>query len=150
MPKINKLSHVVFFVSDVERSKVFYRDILGMELISDRPEDGPSAFLSFGTQHHDIALFQAPPGATRGELGLFHAAFQVDGGDEELRAIRQHVIDAGVEIERQQFHGITKSVYFRDPDGTLIEFYTEQMSSEDGLKYMRAQTGLGVSDPLEI
>ena len=57
---------------------------------------------------------------------------------------------AGVEIENQQFHGITKSVYFRDPDGTLIEFYTEQMSPEDGLKYMRDQTGLGVSEPLEI
>jgi catechol-2,3-dioxygenase len=41
-------------------------------------------------------------------------------------------------------------VYFRDPDGTLIEFYTEQMSPEDGLKYMRDQTGLGVSEPLEI
>ena len=150
MPKINKLSHVVFFVSDVERSKAFYRDVLGMEVISDRPDDGPSAFLSFGTQHHDVALFQAPPGATRGELGLFHAAFQVEGGDDELRAMRQHVIDAGYEIERQQFHGITKSIYVRDPDGTLVEFYTEQMSPEEGRAYMRSQTGRGVSDPLVL
>ena len=74
----------------------------------------------------------------------------MDGGDDELRAIRQMVIDAGVEIERQQFHGITKSIYFRDPDGTLVEFYTEQMSPEEGVAYMRAQTGLGVSDPLKL
>jgi catechol 2,3-dioxygenase len=85
MPRINKVAHVVLGVTDVARSKVFYRDVLGMEIISDRPNQGPSAFLSFGSQHHDIALFQAPLGSKRGELGLVHVALQLDGGVEELK-----------------------------------------------------------------
>ena len=85
MPRINKVAHVVLNVSDVARSKVFYRDVVGMEIVSDRPDQGPAAFLSFGTQHHDIALFQAPPGSKRGELGLVHVALQLEGGLAELK-----------------------------------------------------------------
>ncbi len=151
MPRINKVAHVVLAVADVARSKAFYRDVLGMEVTSDRPEHGPAAFLSFGTQHHDIALFQAPAGAQRGALGLVHVALQIDGGLDELRAMRQHVIDAGCTIETQVTHGITNSVYFRDPDGNLIETYSEAFATgEEGIAYMRAQKGRGVSEPLAL
>ncbi len=150
MPRINKVAHVVLAVADVARSKLFYRDVLGMEIISDRPNQGPAAFMSFGSQHHDIALFQAADGAERGELGLVHIAFQVEGDEGELRAMRQRVLDAGYEVESQAFHGITKSVYFRDPDGNLLEFFCETMTPNDGLAFMRAQRGYGVSDPLAL
>ena len=112
MPKINKIAHVVLAVSDVARSKVFYRDVLGMELVSDRPDDGPSAFLSFGTQHHDIALFQAPPGAKQGELRLVHAALQLEGGREELKEMDQRLKDAGVTPTSPVTHGITNFLLY--------------------------------------
>ena len=151
MPRINKVAHVVLAVADVARAKAFYRDVLGMEVTSDRPEHGPAAFLSFGTQHHDIALFQAPAGAQRGALGLVHVALQIDGGLDELRAMRQHVIDAGCAIETQVTHGITNSIYFRDPDGNLIETYSEAFATgEEGIAYMRAQQGRGVAEPLAL
>ena len=149
MPRINKVAHVVLAVADVARSKLFYRDVLGMEIISDRPNQG-QAFMSLGVQHHDIALFQAADGAERGELGLVHIAFQVEGDEGELRAMRQRVLDAGYEVESQVFHGITKSVYFRDPDGNLLEFFCETMTPNEGLAFMRAQEGSGVSDPLRL
>ncbi|MDA1036281.1 MAG: VOC family protein, partial [Chloroflexi bacterium] len=120
MAHINKVAHVVLAVSDVERSKAFYRDVLGMELISDRPNQGPSAFLSFGTQHHDIALFEAPAGAERGALGLVHIALQVDGGPEDLKEMMARVQAAGVELTSPVTHGITNSVYFPDPDGNTL------------------------------
>jgi catechol 2,3-dioxygenase len=149
-PRVKKVAHVVLAVSDVARSKAFYRDALGMEIVSDRPNEGPSAFMSFGTQHHDIALFQAPPGAQRGELGLVHVACQIEGGPEQLKALRQRVIDMGAEVKAQQFHGITKSVYFSDPDGNTIEIFCETMGPEQGVEYMRAQQGYGVTEPLTL
>ena len=151
MPHINKVAHVVLAVSDVERSKAFYRDVLGMELISDRPDQGPSAFLSFGSQHHDIALFEAPAGAQRGALGLVHIALEVDGGPEDLKEMMARVKAAGVELTSPVTHGITNSVYFPDPDGNTLEIYSEAFATgEEGMAYMRAQTGYGITDPITL
>ena len=152
MAHINKVAHVVLAVSDVAKSKAFYRDALGMEIVSDRPNQGPAAFLSFGTQHHDIALFQAKPGAQRGELGLIHFALQVDGGIEELREMRQRLLDAGAEISSGPVtHGITNSLYFHDPDGHTFEIYTEVFATgEEGRAFMRAQVGYGISEPITL
>ena len=57
MPRINKVGHVVLNVKDVETSVKFYTEALGMEVM--RLRESSAAFLSFGTQHHDIALFKA-------------------------------------------------------------------------------------------
>ena len=76
MPRINKVGHVVLNVKDVETSVKFYTEALGMEVM--RLRESSAAFLSFGTQHHDIALFKAPEGAEMGNLGLNHIAFQIE------------------------------------------------------------------------
>src|ERR1043166_3323444 len=75
MARINKVGHVVLNVQDVETSVKFYTEALGMEVM--RLREGNAAFLSFGTQHHDIALFKATEGAEMGKLGLNHIAFQI-------------------------------------------------------------------------
>jgi catechol 2,3-dioxygenase len=151
MPRINKVAHVVLAVTDVERSKAFYRDVLGMELVSDRPNQGPSAFLSFGTQHHDIALFQSPVGAERGALGLVHIALQVDGGKTELKEMVERLQVSGVEMTSPVTHGITNSVYFSDPDGNTLEIYSEAFgTSGEGVEYMRGQTGYGITEPITL
>ena len=54
MAKINKVGHVVLNVSDLDTSIAFYTAALGMELMTHNTERH-MAFLSFGTQHHDIA-----------------------------------------------------------------------------------------------
>ena len=76
MARINKVGHVVLNVKDVETSVEFYTEALGMEVM--RLREGNAAFLSFGAQHHDIALFKAPEGAEMGKLGLNHIAFQIE------------------------------------------------------------------------
>ena len=60
--KTHKVSHVVFNVSDIERSIRFYTEILGFKL-SDRNSRG-MAFLRHATDHHTIAFAPAPAGAT--------------------------------------------------------------------------------------
>ena len=89
MAKINKVGHVVLNVSDLDTSIAFYTAALGMEIMAHNTERH-MVFLSFGTQHHDIALCQAPAGADRGILGINHIAMQIEGGAEESQsALRQ-------------------------------------------------------------
>ena len=51
-----KLGHAHIFVRDVERSKEFYSEVLGLEITESEP--GRWAFLSSGEAHHELALSQ--------------------------------------------------------------------------------------------
>jgi catechol-2,3-dioxygenase len=147
MAKVNKVGHVVLNVRDLDASVKFYTEGLGMDLMS-RNQERHKAFLSFGTQHHDIALFKAPEGAERGELGLNHIAMQIEGGEEELRQIYGRVVNASARIDRTTDHGLTRSVYFFDPDGNRLEIFCEMMESQEGRQFMRSSRGM--ARPLEI
>ncbi len=140
MAEINKVAHVVLNVEDVEASTRFYADALGMEVVVHRAERR-MAFLSFGAQHHDIALFGAPEGAQRGALGLHHIAFQIDGGLEELTALYQRLLGQGFEVEDIVDRGITKSLHLRDPDGNRLELFCEVMDAEAAKQYLRGNRG---------
>jgi catechol 2,3-dioxygenase len=142
MAKINKVGHVVLNVKDVEASTKFYTEALGMEVM--RLRKGNAAFLSFGTQHHDIALFKAPEGAERGELGLNHIALQIDGGETELRQLYGRLVQQGAKVDFTTDHGMTHSVYFFDPDGNRLEIFCEMMAPEAGRQHMRE--GVNLSD----
>ena len=147
MPKVNKIGHVVLNVRNTEESLKFYTEALGMEVMVHNPERH-MAFLSFGTQHHDIALFQAPEGVERGELGLNHIAMQIDGGLDELRILHQRLIDCGAQITNLSEHNVTSSVYFEDPDGNRLEVFSEKMEMEEARRAMRG--GGGGARPLVL
>jgi catechol 2,3-dioxygenase len=140
MARINKVGHVVLNVKDVEASAKFYAEALGMEVMLLR--DGNAAFLSFGAQHHDIAIFKAPEGAEMGQLGLNHIAFQIEGGETELRQLYGRLVQHGAKVDHTTDHGMTHSVYFFDPDGNRLEIFAEVMDPEAGRQYMRAGVNL--------
>jgi catechol 2,3-dioxygenase len=142
MARINKVGHVVLNVKDVDASAKFYTEALGMEVM--RLREGNAAFLSFGTQHHDIALFKAPEGAEMGKLGLNHIAFQIEGGETELRQLYGRLLHHGTKVDYTTDHGMTHSVYFFDPDGNRLEIFCETMDPEGGRKHMRE--GVNLSD----
>ena len=140
MARINKVGHVVLSVKDVEASVKFYSEALGMEVM--RLREGNAAFLSFGTQHHDIALFKAPEGAEMGTLGLNHIAFQIEGGETELRQLYGRLVQHGAKVDYTTDHGMTHSVYFFDPDGNRLEIFCEMMAPETGMQHMREGVNL--------
>src|SRR5262249_56655004 len=122
MARINKVGHVVLNVKDVEASVTFYTEALGMEVM--RLMEGTAAFLSFGTQHHDIALFKAPEGAEMGQLRLNHIAFQIEGGETELRQLYGRRVQHGAKDDYTPDHGMTHSVYIFDQDGNRPEIFS--------------------------
>jgi catechol 2,3-dioxygenase len=129
MAKIRRLQHVVLNCRDVEASMTFYTKILGMEVVSYNPER-KMAFLSFGTEHHDIALFQFPTEAAMLEphhLGLNHLALEIEGGEEQLQELYARLKAHDVRIDRLTDHVMSRSVYFFDPDGNRLEIFCDMM-----------------------
>jgi catechol-2,3-dioxygenase len=111
----------------------FYRTVLGME-VSDRmayPEGGAlaeGAWLRCSGDHHVLALFRyARPPATDapdGAPGLHHVAFEL-GSFEELRRAARFVreVHGPLQAVRQGGPGCQLRIYFRDPEGNLVELY---------------------------
>jgi catechol 2,3-dioxygenase len=141
MAGIDRGGYVVRWVSDVAREDAFYCDVLGMEVVNHDAAAG-EAFLSFGAQHHDLALFRGEGEGTCGTRGLEHIAFHVAGGIDDLRVMYERLRAEGVAIERTSDHGMTVSVYFRDPEGNRLEVYTDSMAEAEGLQFMRDNGGL--------
>ena len=140
MARVNKVGHIVLAVKDVMDSVKFYTEVLDMEAV-DLKANHKAAFLSFGTQHHDIALFEAPEGAERGGIGLNHFAMQIQGGIPELKELHKRLEDKGITITGAIDHTITKSVYFLDPDGNQLEIFAEGFDEpSEALDFIRQGT----------
>ncbi|HEY8473663.1 MAG TPA: VOC family protein [Natronosporangium sp.] len=119
---VTRLNHAVLFVSDLDRSVAFYREVLGFEPVPIAPPGLRAAFLRApdSTNDHDLGLFElgqpAPPAGPR--PGLYHLAWEVDTLTT-LEQIAQRLTEAGALVGSTD-HGTTKSLYGKDPDG--IEF----------------------------
>ena len=118
-----RLDHCVIHVSEWGRSNRFYRDVLGAELIGD--PDGVAVY-RFGEQQlnvHGPGLEPEPvarlPVQPGGSDLCFEWAGPVEGAIDHLRA-REVEVELGP-VRRQGARGEGTSVYFRDPDGTLLE-----------------------------
>jgi catechol 2,3-dioxygenase-like lactoylglutathione lyase family enzyme len=118
-----RLDHSVIAVSDWGRSNAFYRDVLGAELVE--LDKGRFAY-RFGGQQlnvhgpgsepHPRAADPVRPGNS--DL-CFVWAGPIDGAVEHLR---EHGVDVDFgPVERIGANGTGTSVYFRDPDGSLLE-----------------------------
>lgn len=132
MIRPERIAHVVLKVRDVARSKKFYTEVLGMDVMSEMSTP-PILFLANNRRdHHEIALLEvgsqasAPPANA---VGLVHVAFRLRS-EEELRAAYKELKEKDVPISFTVNHGITKSVYFFDPDGHELEVYCDNAPEE--------------------
>jgi catechol 2,3-dioxygenase len=119
-PGDTHLGHVHMKVSDTERAVDFYTSVLDLSV---RERHDRFVFLTYGDHHHDVALQEVGASApgTRGAVGLYHAAFEVDSPDR-LAAVHRRLQDGGVAVTAVD-HGISKALYFDDPDGNGLEVY---------------------------
>jgi catechol-2,3-dioxygenase len=120
---VTRLNHAVLFVSDLERSVSFYREVFGFEVIAEEPRAN-AAFLRAPASgnHHDLGLFGLGPATVprqRNSAGLYHLAWQVDT-IEDLADARERLLAAGA-LTGESSHGATKSLYGADPDGNEFE-----------------------------
>lgn len=127
MIQLKKLGHVQLRVADLERSKAFYRDVLGFRVAEQDPDHG-DLFMTLGEDFHTLDMAQHPsPEIGRGPsrpLGVAHIAFQVASYDA-LREAYRTLLEHGVQIDRAVDHVNQRSIYFLDPDGNRLEIYYE-------------------------
>ena len=115
--------HCVIHVSDWDRAIPFYRDVLGAEIVpmaaGARFRFGPVQLNVHGpgVEATPVARLPVPPGGS-------DLCFEWHGTPDDARA---HLAAHGVPVElgpvpRDGARGAGTSLYFRDPDGTLVEF----------------------------
>jgi catechol 2,3-dioxygenase-like lactoylglutathione lyase family enzyme len=117
------LDHVVIAVSDWERSNAFYRDVLGAELVE--LSRGRWAY-RFGAQQlnvHGPGTSPEPVARDPVRPGNSDLCFAWDGPVEDAVVhLERHAVAVETgPVERVGARGAGTSVYFRDPDGSLLE-----------------------------
>jgi catechol 2,3-dioxygenase-like lactoylglutathione lyase family enzyme len=122
MPQL-KLDHCVIHVSDWERCNAFYRDVLGAELIRQGNgwayRFGDTQLNCHGPGHRPDLVARLPVQPGNSDL-----CFEWPGPIAEARAhLERHGVTIEVEpVPRTAARGAGTSIYFRDPDGSLLEF----------------------------
>jgi len=128
--EIRELGHVVLQVTDLDRSIRFYRDTLGLPLVSQgKPRGRRIVFFSLGAKHHDLALIELAPGAEGHDparAGVMHIAFKIGDDIELLKEARARMVAAGVPVVNTTEHMTTYSLYLSDPDGITVELYVDR------------------------
>ena len=116
-----RLDHCVVHVPDWERCNAFYRDVIGAEIV---PVAGGFAYrLPNGQLNlHGPGQIGTPRAAKPVEPGNSDLCFVWPGTVEEAREhLRAHGVELAGELEGAFARGRGRSVYFRDPDGSLLE-----------------------------
>lgn len=149
---VDRIAHIVLFVRDPEASAQWYCDVLNMKITA-RAGDGPykgGVFMSFGESDHDIALFKAEEGATKGKefehVGLMLKSTSM----EDLRANYAFFNERGVEIAEILDHGVSVGIYFYDPDGHMLEVFCQRVRQAGGLSQAELNRNQGQADPTSL
>lgn len=144
---IGEITHVGVTVSDIERSISFYRDVLGLRLISSVTMEGKETDRLFAREHCVVKLaylsgsdqLLAPPieliqfvgdgcvkeAADLHKTSISEICLRVDDIDAVYRTLRSKNVEFLSEPQPFDFSkqglGKSKAVYFKDPDGIILE-----------------------------
>jgi catechol-2,3-dioxygenase len=147
---LTRLQHCVLWVSNVERSVRFYRDVLGFEVTA---RHGGAVFMKIpgSTDDHHLGLFEQPGiGAPDERVArMYHTAWEVGEITDLVRA-RRRLTEAGALVGSSD-HGVSLSLYAKDPDGLEFEvFWTVPGGTPVGTRPLHLERELarrGISVP---
>ena len=117
---IRELNHVAIYVTDVERSSEFYRDVLQLEAISRPAFTFPGAWFRLGTgqELHLIADHGAPFFRSNENNHFALKVEDLDQWERHLKSVRAEC------APRKQRPDGAWQLFLRDPDGHVIELFT--------------------------
>ena len=126
-----KLAHVVLQTSKLEEMRDWYCAVLKGHVVY---EGHGLSFVTFDEEHHRVA-FISPPETLEPKsptaAGLHHVAYTFEALDDLLDRytdLKSQGIDPLVSVQ----HGITTSIYYRDPDGNSVELQIDNFPDVAG------------------
>ncbi|HEY6949653.1 MAG TPA: VOC family protein [Nitrososphaeraceae archaeon] len=128
--KIGKIVETSIYSTNLEDMKDFYVNKLGLEFVSE--QKGRHVFIK--TDNNMLLIFNHEITITENETShgvstppsVIHIAFEIDSG--EYDTAKRMLIESNIQIEKEIEWGNrigSKSIYFRDPAGNLVEFITK-------------------------
>jgi catechol 2,3-dioxygenase len=134
------LNHLVINVRDMKETHRFWIEMLGFQQVGEyvpRGDAGPRRVMQFYSadhgdgrlSHHDVAFMEVPglpAPAADGTLisAIGHIAIALPDRESWLRQLAW-LQSSGVKFERRVEHGMTHSLYIRDPNGYTVELLYE-------------------------
>jgi catechol-2,3-dioxygenase len=122
---VSAISELVLEVSDLERAREFYRDVLGLEetLYGEGREGrywyliGDSARLGLWTPQTGLA----------GGRGGAHVHFAMHLPRDDLDGVLARLRERGADVEGPVQLGADRAIYLTDPDGNVVELWTQDI-----------------------
>jgi catechol 2,3-dioxygenase-like lactoylglutathione lyase family enzyme len=128
--KFRKIVETSIYSSNLEKMKEFYVDKLGLDFVSE--QKGRHVFLK--TEKNMLLIFNYEITATEKETNhgaptppsMVHIVFEI--GSEEYENAKNLLVEHDIKVEKEiEWENSIKSrsIYFRDPAGNLVEFITK-------------------------
>jgi glyoxalase family protein len=133
---LDGIHHITGHTDDLVAAGEFYQQALGLKLVKKTVnQDAPDVLHYFWANydgerilsHSDMTLFGIPKRARRAHEGVgqtHHIAFRA-ANDDELAGWREHLLDQKIDVTEIRDRNYFKSIYFRSPDGLLVEIATD-------------------------
>ncbi len=134
-----RLSHTVLRTTRLKEMIEWYKTVLGAQVLY---QNDFIAFMTYDDEHHRIALAAVPDliEKPKRSTGLDHLAFfysTLDAWSANYGRLKALGITPKVSIH----HGLTMSLYYRDPDDNGIELSIDNVEKADWHEWMRTQLG---------
>jgi catechol-2,3-dioxygenase len=124
-PSISGISELVLEVSDLDAARAFYRDLLGLEeTLYGEGRDGRYWYLIGESAR--LGLWTPQTGLAGGRGGA-HVHFAFNLGEEALEGMIGRLREREAEFEGPIQLGPGRAIYLTDPDGNVVEFWTQDM-----------------------
>jgi glyoxylase I family protein len=160
-------SHVNLGTLDIAATRAFYEGVLGFKAVRcdivKVKEGGEIHHVFFDTGQRQLLSFMSPRGVPGvptefdGSInrplgmpdGVYHFAFEA-GSAAELAAKRSELIAKGVRVTPVVDHEWADSIYFKDPNGLLLEYsyLKREFNEDDGIMQVRFEMSFGETSPI--
>lgn len=142
MAKPSKLAHVVYMTRRFDEMLSWYKTVFEAKV---QYEDPAFAFLTYDDEHHRFAFANMSAFDPTGEareltpgVGVNHVAYTYANLGDLLETY-DRLKQAGITPYWRVHHGVTLSVYYRDPDGNRMEFQVDCCANaEEAHAYMHS------------
>jgi len=150
MPKPVKLAHIVYMTRRYEAMIAWYQDVFEATVVH---QDPALAFLTYDDEHHRFAfanldvLKPEAGGPEAGEIGVNHVAYTYASPGDLLQTYARLKV-AGLTPYWPVHHGMTLSLYYKDPDGNRLELQVDACTAEEASAMMSG--GAFAANPIGV